>query len=1134
MLIKKTYYFIFLYFALVLLLVLSVGCDYEQGLEIVVSNAEDSGEGSLRWALETAETGDTIIFDPEMFSPDDPATINIQSKLPGLDQGSVTIDASNAGVILNGAFAGEKNVNGLEIVSSNNTIRGLQIINFQNGAGIALSAEAKDNLIGGDRDTGTGPCGQGNQLSANETGISLEGTSVTGNIIIGNLIGTNENGQMPYRNIGNNNGITISKGASANTIGDNIVAFNEIYGAHILGNSSESNTITRNRIFSNGSKAIYLEGGNAGLEAPVITEFNIYNGTVKGSACAGCTIEVFSSNGREGKFFVGNVQVDEDGEFSFSGGSAQAPRFTVTVTDAEGNTSEFSAPTEVREIVVGSTEDSGEGTLRSAMQNPRSGDIITFDPEIFPPDAPATIYLESELPYIRENYITIDASNAGVILDGINIPAKEVGISGLELLSNGNVIQGLHIVNFYGSCGIYLGEGAKNNLIGGNRNSGLGPLGQGNLVSKVSTGIGLSGAGVYYNVISGNLIGTGPEGTESWGNDGHGINIIDGSSFNVIGPDNIIAHNLTGICILEYTGSYANTITQNSIFLNQEEGIQIDKGAVDKVSKPRIIEYDLVSGILKGFADPNSTIEIFSDSLDEGRAYEGSAITDETGAFTFSRDFSFVGPNLTTTFTDTHGATSPFSESTREYALTDLLQVGNFTRERPIETYTADELDDNRIASIFSALWQLDDTDEMAWILREGIIGLGLKRTRITINNLEYSTEGGRIIVDYTKPEMSVIPEHDAIYKMLHDAGIETTYTLIFWDKEGPDPQKLLDGPRFQTDDQVERYLEFVRFIVSHFRDRVNRFEIWNEPNLSTPGQEILLDDYIKLVRRAVPVIREEYPEAMIQVGGTSPMIDPKAQEYLFGIIRSDIMPLVDVVSWHPMYHIDLDNPDHTHYYSYYPKLVREIKATAEAHGFKGEYSANEITWWIEGELEDYQEEPWRFSTIRAAKLYSRASVMHLGMDVSIGWGGTGSRAPISGRPLLFLALQRLCTILAGHEAIDLPVEIEVVAEPLAYCAFRYPNGDRILALWLDGAVSDEDESIPTAITFPALTAGKVTGLNVLHGIEQDLIFEVAGGNTVVSNLILKDYPVLIRLSDLTMSSDYKETVGDGFHRLYK
>ena len=48
-------------------------------------------------------------------------------------------------------------------------------------------------------------------------------------------------------------------------------------------------------------------------------------------------------------------------------------------------------------IVVSSTVDDGSGTLRRALLDAQSGDTITFDPVVFPPSDPATIYLTSSI-----------------------------------------------------------------------------------------------------------------------------------------------------------------------------------------------------------------------------------------------------------------------------------------------------------------------------------------------------------------------------------------------------------------------------------------------------------------------------------------------------------------------------------------------------------------------------------------------------------------------------------------------------------------------------------------------------------------------------------------------------------------
>ena len=124
-------------------------------------------------------------------------------------------------------------------------------------------------------------------------------------------------------------------------------------------------------------------------------------------------------------------------------------------------------------ITVTSAADSGPGTLRQAMEQAQSGDTITFDPVVFPPTAPVTISITSDLPGFPGG-LTIDASDAGVILDGSSMPAGWVG--GLQIVSSdGNRIQGLQISGFSGRA-IDISGDSQHNVIGGDRNIAGGDL----------------------------------------------------------------------------------------------------------------------------------------------------------------------------------------------------------------------------------------------------------------------------------------------------------------------------------------------------------------------------------------------------------------------------------------------------------------------------------------------------------------------------------------------------------------------------------------------------------------------------------------------------------------------------------
>ena len=311
---------------------------------IVVTDTADSGPGTLRQALEDARPGDTITFDADVFPPKSPATIYLARELPPIEQGHLVIDASSAGVILDGGNILSWPAYGLQVYSDSNAIRGMQIVNFSEG-GVILGGRAQHNTIGGNRNTGAGPLGQGNLISGNGIGIGIWDDGASFNTVTGNLIGTDAGGADAW---GNNNGIIISEGANYNSIGpDNIIAHNGDNGIAIVHPNTLSNTITQNSIHSNGGRDIILEdGGNNELVAPLIIDFDLDAGTLAGSTCAHCTVEIFSNGNGRGDFCEGRATGDGTGVFTFSKSASFAgSQLTATATDPNGNTSQFSPPT---------------------------------------------------------------------------------------------------------------------------------------------------------------------------------------------------------------------------------------------------------------------------------------------------------------------------------------------------------------------------------------------------------------------------------------------------------------------------------------------------------------------------------------------------------------------------------------------------------------------------------------------------------------------------------------------------------------------------------------------------------------------------------------------------------------------
>ncbi len=226
-------------------------------------------------------------------------------------------------------------------------------------------------------------------------------------------------------------------------------------------------------------------------------------------------------------------------------------------------------------------------------------------------------------------------------------------------------------------------------------------------------------------------------------------------------------------------------------------------------------------------------------------------------------------------------------------------------------------------------------------------------------------------------------------------------------------------------------------------------------------------------------------------------------------------MPLADVISWHGMYDTSPEYDSCREYYYDYPSIVQEIKNVASAYGFTGEYVDDEIHW----QAPDQSAGGWpTYSEIKSAKYLMRSIVMHLGMDITV------SQITLWGKPHLFHANQNVCTIMAGAEPVDLPLEIQRKTESGLGCqlassknireyAFSLPNGDKLVALWIDGEALDYYNGINATVTVPDFSTQGVTGIDVLYGFEQELVTSTEDGNLVIENLLVKDYRIILRLS---------------------
>jgi hypothetical protein len=273
------------------------------------------------------------------------------------------------------------------------------------------------------------------------------------------------------------------------------------------------------------------------------------------------------------------------------------------------------------------------------------------------------------------------------------------GGNGLTLSGVGSVHNGVmgNIVYKNHSNGIEVTNGAQENLIACNTiadniNSGIfvhQPATSGNWISENSIGIDLPyglkfpngnhGIGLYDgtsgNHVNRNYIGNngwsgvaivGPETSnnsldqnhigmgmngEPMGNAFFGVDIVQ-SQDNTL-TENVIANNGTiggsaGVHI-GIDNAVGNALYMNSIYANSGLGIELTDRSQHEIGAPVI--NSATCSVVSGIAGPvGARVEIFSDSSDEGRYFEGSTTVNAQYQWTYSG--SFRGPNLTAIVTD--------------------------------------------------------------------------------------------------------------------------------------------------------------------------------------------------------------------------------------------------------------------------------------------------------------------------------------------------------------------------------------------------------------------------------------------------------------------------------------------------
>jgi Right handed beta helix region len=544
-----------------------------------VTNLNDSGAGSLRAAIQSANSTGAGVSNAIAFAVT--GTITLNSDLPSIT-GTTAIVAGNTatgnaptvGINFNGhaglVFAtgsdgsqlvglalGNANGNGVTLnaggIVLNNDYVGLALNGSalgNTGDGVFVAATSANNQIGFNPQAailaGQGAAATGvvsNVISANGgNGISLHGSA--NNTVVSNRIGTSVDGNSAMANGGN--GIWLTAGSSGNTIGG-AVAGNNTAGAQ--------NNPT----------------GNKGDASAIVVVPPPLGNLVSGNGADGIRIDTSSTNNTLSGNFVGTTR-SGTGDLGNQGDG-------VAIIGADGNS------------LLGCTVIDNPFIYYNVVSgNGGNGILVTNSNNVT----------------IRANFVGLGADNAtvvgnardGILINGSSQNTQVGGVIPLGNVVSGNSLNGIEVadtasgfstLNTFGGITAFYGiapngnDGVLITSTGGNQTVQTNVL-SGNLNNGLEIGGNASGVSVVPNIIGLNTRGDG-----ILANSGDGVLITGTAHDNVVGGtglvpnlsvirQNTISGN-TGYGVEISGAAYNNVVGQSAIGTNIQESAALANGA---------------------------------------------------------------------------------------------------------------------------------------------------------------------------------------------------------------------------------------------------------------------------------------------------------------------------------------------------------------------------------------------------------------------------------------------------------------------------------------------------------------------------------------------------------------------------
>jgi hypothetical protein len=305
--------------------------------------------------------------------------------------------------------------------------------------------------------------------------------------------------------------------------------------------------------------------------------------------------------------------------------------------------------------------------------------------------------------------------------------------------------------------------------------------------------------------------------------------------------------------------------------------------------------------------------------------------------------------------------------------------------------------------------------------------------------------------------------------------GVQPWLEVSYGNKLYPDGGGTgLGGALPKSPQALTAWDNWVRAVVKRYRDRVNEWEVWNEPDLGpSPAEE-----YAEFFIRTAEVIRGEQPKARIYALALAHKV-PYAESFLAGVHQRGKLALIDAITVHSY----PNNPDDT-------RNIDELRAIIARHGQPIAVRQGET-----GATSKFQEnfalKKLPMTETIQAKWNLRRMLAHQGKDVPFNlftmidlhyrWGGKldmnykgllaarEDQTVAYAKPAYFAAQNVFAIFNDSLVRVTNFTCTASVTNAVAAFAHASKAGDRVVTLWFKGAMpSDSNAKTLVDFTFHA------------------------------------------------------------------